>query len=106
VTQTGFGFYFEEARLSATQGAIAPAEQYFEGSRAEVSVVRETGQNSLDAVAGDDPVHMEFELREMPTASVPGIQGGLFIRGGSQVHPVGYKKRSSALAVSTFPQYE
>jgi hypothetical protein len=75
VTQSGFGFYFEDAGLSATQGAIAPAEQYFEGSRAEVSVVRETGQNSLDAVADDGPVRMEFELSEMPIDSVPGIQG-------------------------------
>jgi hypothetical protein len=75
VTQTTFGFYFERAGLSATQGAIEPAEQYFEGSRAEVSVVRETGQNSLDAVDGDGPVVMEFELRDMPTDSVPGIQG-------------------------------
>lgn len=75
MTQFRFGFYFEQAGLSAAQGAIAPAEQYFEGSRAEVSVVRETGQNSLDAVATDDPVRMEFELGEMPTGSVPGIKG-------------------------------
>ena len=45
---------------------IAPAEQYFEGSRAEVSVVRETGQNSLDAGCDDGPVRMEFTLRNMP----------------------------------------
>jgi hypothetical protein len=73
VTQPGFGFYFERAGRAATQGAIAPAEQYFEGSRAEVSVVRETGQNSLDAVYGDGPVRMEFELRHMSTDSIPGI---------------------------------
>ena len=75
MTNSGFGFYFQEAGLAATQGAIAPAEQYFEGSRAEVSVVRETGQNSLDAVDGDGPVRMEFELREMPAEVIPGIQG-------------------------------
>jgi hypothetical protein len=74
VTQSGFGFYFERAGLSATQGAIDPAEQYFEGSRAEISVVRETGQNSLDAANGDGPVRMEFELGEMKTDSIPGIQ--------------------------------
>lgn len=73
--ESGFGFYFQEAGLAATQGAIAPAEQYFEGSRAEVSVVRETGQNSLDAVDGDGPVRMEFELGEMPADLIPGIQG-------------------------------
>lgn len=70
-----FGFYFERAGLAAAQGAIAPAEQYFEGSRAEVSVVRETGQNSLDAVVGDGRVRMEFELATMPTGDVPGISG-------------------------------
>lgn len=75
MTQLRFGFYFECAGRAATQGAIAPAEQYFEGSRAEVSVVRETGQNSLDAVYGDGPVRMEFELRNMSTDSVPGIAG-------------------------------
>jgi hypothetical protein len=75
VIKSGFGFYFQEAGLAATQGAIAPAEQYFEGSRAEVSLVRETGQNSLDAVDGDGPVRMEFELGEMPTDVIPGIQG-------------------------------
>jgi hypothetical protein len=75
VTRSDFGFYFEHAGLAATQGAIAPAEQYFEGSRAEVSVVRETGQNSLDAVNGDGPVRMEFELGEMQVDSIPGVQG-------------------------------
>jgi hypothetical protein len=73
VTQPGFGFYFEQAGLAAAQGAIAPAEQYFEGSRAEVSVVRETGQNSLDAVDGDGPVRMELELGAMATNFIPGI---------------------------------
>lgn len=71
---SNYGFYFEEAGRSAAQGAIAPAEQYFEGSQAEVSVVRETGQNSLDAVDGAGPVRMEFELCEMPTAALPGMQ--------------------------------
>jgi hypothetical protein len=74
VTQPQFGFYFESAGRAATQGAIAPAEQYFEGSRAEVSVVRETGQNSLDARYDVCPVRMEFELRDMPTDSIPGIE--------------------------------
>lgn len=74
MTQSRFGFYFERAGLSAAQGAIDPSEQYFEGSRAEVSVVRETGQNSLDAVDPNGIVRMEFELGEMPVGSVPGIQ--------------------------------
>jgi hypothetical protein len=75
VIESGFGFYFQEAGLAATQGAIAPAEQYFEGSRAEISVVRETGQNSLDAEDGDGSVRMEFELGEMSAESIPGILG-------------------------------
>lgn len=68
-----FDFYFEQAGRSGAQGAIAPAEQFFEGSIAEVSLAREIGQNSLDASAGDDPVRLTFELAEMPTDSIPGI---------------------------------
>ncbi len=73
MTESDFGFFFERAGRSAAQGAIAPAEQYFEGSRAEVSVVRETGQNSVDADDGVGPVRMEFEVQEMPTSGLPGI---------------------------------
>ena len=73
MTQDGFGFYFETARRAAAQGAIAPAEQFFEGSHAEESLVRETGQNSLDAKAGEAPVTMVFELAGIPTDSIPGI---------------------------------
>ena len=68
-----FGFYFEEAGRGASQGAITPAEQFFEGSRAEDSLVRETGQNSIDARAGAEPVTMTFELAEMKTDQIPGI---------------------------------
>jgi hypothetical protein len=70
-----FGFFFETAGKSASQGAVSPAEQYFEGSLAEVSLVRETGQNSIDARAGSAPVIMEFELAEMETDLIPGIEG-------------------------------
>ena len=44
-----FGFYFEKALRGASQGAISPAEQFFEGSLAESSLVRETGQRSPEA---------------------------------------------------------
>lgn len=71
----GYGFYFEKAGRSAAQGAIAPAEQFFEGSVAEMSVARELGQNSLDAARGDGPVLMQFELRQMETEDIPGIAG-------------------------------
>lgn len=69
----GYGFYFEEARRSGRQGANDPAEQFFEGSLAEVSVARELGQNSLDNPSGDGPVRMQFELRRMAVADIPGI---------------------------------
>jgi hypothetical protein len=70
-----FGFYFEKALRGASQGAISPAEQFFEGSLAESSLVRETGQNSIDARAGKDPVTMVFELADMATDTIPGIVG-------------------------------
>lgn len=70
-----FGFYFEASGRGATQGAIAPAEQFFEGSHAEESLVREIGQNSLDARSGADPVTMVFELASMRTDDIPGIEG-------------------------------
>lgn len=70
-----FGFYFELAGRSASQGAVTPAEQFFEGSLAESSLVRETAQNSIDARAGSAPVTMVFELAEMPTDSILGIAG-------------------------------
>lgn len=70
-----FGFYFEKAGKSASQGAVSPAEQFFEGSLAEESLVRETGQNSIDARASKAPVVMEFELADMETDLIPGISG-------------------------------
>jgi len=75
MTVGNFGFHFEEARRGATQGAISPAEQFFEGSRAEESLMRETGQNSIDARLGAEPVRMVFELTTMNTAAIPGIEG-------------------------------
>lgn len=71
----GFGFYFEEARRSRSQGAVASEEEHFEGSSAEKSVARELGQNSLDAIdlEGDGVVRMVFELCEMSTAAIPDI---------------------------------
>lgn len=74
MTESSFGFHFAKTGLVAAQGAVNPSEQYFEGSGAERSIVRETGQNSLDAVAEDGgQVRMEFELATMPTGHIPGI---------------------------------
>lgn len=74
MSDSDYGFYFEKAGRAATQGAIAPAEQFFEGSLAEESLARETGQNSLDARAGDGPVTMVFELGYIATDEIPDIE--------------------------------
>jgi hypothetical protein len=75
VSVENYGSYFERSGRSAAQGAIAPAEEYFEGTGAQESLARETGQNSIDAVNGDGPVTMVFELAEMETDAIPGIEG-------------------------------
>lgn len=75
MTSGNYGFHFEPAGRSGTQGAISPAEQFFEGSMAEESLMRETGQNSIDAKSGSEPVTIVFELAQMPTDAVPGIEG-------------------------------
>ena len=69
-----FDFHFELAGRSGSQGAIAPAEQFFEGSMAEVSLAREIGQNSIDARAGEEPVLIRFELAHVLTDEIPGIE--------------------------------
>ncbi|WP_282006665.1 hypothetical protein [Propioniciclava sinopodophylli] len=74
MTADEYGFYFEVAGRSATKGPVSPAEEFFEGSRAEVSVAREMGQNSLDAALGSGPVRMVFELRQMETDDIPDIE--------------------------------
>lgn len=75
MNNANFGFYFERSGRSACQGAVSPAEQFFEGSLAESSLVRETAQNSIDARVGLGPVTMVFELAEMATELIPGITG-------------------------------
>lgn len=72
-----YGFHFEPAGRSGSQGAIDAAQEHFEGSTAQASVVRETGQNSLDhpADGSDGPIRMEFEIATLATADIPGIDG-------------------------------
>ena len=41
-----YDWLFDKGGLGRAQGAIDPAGEHFEGSAAEASVVRETGQNS------------------------------------------------------------
>jgi hypothetical protein len=69
-----YGFNFALSGLGPSQGAIAPAEQFFEGSHAEQALARETGQNSIDAQwVTNVPVTLTFELARMSTDDVPGI---------------------------------
>lgn len=75
MTRLNYGFHFEPSGKGGAQGAISAAEQFFEGSRAEESLVRETGQNSIDARSGQDAVTIVFELAYMRTEDVPGIEG-------------------------------
>lgn len=70
-----YGFHFEPVGKGSPEGPIDPAQQHFEGSTAAQAVVRETGQNSLDASASAGPVRMEFELASMATEDIPGIEG-------------------------------
>ncbi len=72
----GYGFYFEEQGRSGYEGAIDPAQQYFEGSHADHAIVRETGQNTLDNPGTDAsaPIRMVFELKTMLVQDIPGIE--------------------------------
>lgn len=74
---SAFEFHFEKSGLSPDEGAIDPAAEHFEGSKAGQAAVRETGQNSIDARRPEHtgPVRMEFELALMPTSSIPDIEG-------------------------------
>ncbi|MEC4088874.1 hypothetical protein [Pseudoalteromonas rubra] len=77
MTTNEFGFYFEKQGRSGNEGPIDPAQQYFEGSHADQAVVRETAQNTLDnkGTGVDGPIRMEFELKEIKTDDIPGIDG-------------------------------
>ncbi|WP_087116555.1 hypothetical protein [Corynebacterium urinipleomorphum] len=70
---TDFGFYFEKAGMSAVQGATSSAEEHFKEVTMAEALVREMGQNSLDAKATENqgPVRMQFELRNLKTGEIP-----------------------------------
>ncbi|KZX58227.1 hypothetical protein A3709_01820 [Halioglobus sp. HI00S01] len=72
-----YGFHFEKQGLSGEEGPIDPLQQFFEGSHADHSVVRETGQNSKDNPGkhSSGPVRMVFELAVMNMEDIPGIEG-------------------------------
>ena len=67
-----YGFAFEKQGLGKNEGPVDPSEEYFTGSIAE-SLARETIQNSLDAVAGEGPVRVTFELQTTRTEDLPDI---------------------------------
>ena len=73
MTDKDFGFYFETAGRSAVQGATSSEEEHFKDFDIAESLVREMGQNSLDARApeNDGPVRMVFELRNLKTGEIP-----------------------------------
>ena len=75
MTDSSYGFLFEQIGRGGDDGPISPDEEYFKGSHAAEALVRETGQNSLDHRLGDGPVTMVFELAYMATGDIPGITG-------------------------------
>lgn len=76
MAKSDFGFLFEKAGRSRAYGATSSDEEHFKGTSIAESLVRELGQNSLDAVDpdGDGVVRLEFELADVATASVPDIE--------------------------------
>lgn len=68
-----FGFHFADAGLSRSQGATSSDEEHFRGTTVATALVRELGQNSLDAADedSDGPVRMVFELAQMRTSEIP-----------------------------------
>lgn len=74
MTQTAdFGFYFEAAGKSAEHGATSSDEEHFKEVSMAEALVREMGQNSLDAriTGSTEPVRMEFELRKLQVGEIP-----------------------------------
>ena len=71
-----YGFYFNEAGLSTSQGATASAEEHFKDTTLEESLVREMAQNSLDAKVpnSEGPVRMEIELRWVHKSEIPDFE--------------------------------
>ncbi|WP_312588940.1 hypothetical protein [Corynebacterium dentalis] len=73
---SNYGFYFEKAGLTRAQGPTSADEEHFRGMTRAEAIVRELGQNSLDAVDTDvdGPVRMVFELKEMKTKDLYDIE--------------------------------
>lgn len=66
-------FYFEKTGLGVAEGANIPSAEFFTTEDFESHLVREMIQNSLDAHAGEGPVRVEFEMMNLRTKDLPGI---------------------------------
>lgn len=69
----GYGFHFNQSTLALTQGANDPRREYFRRHGPVKSMVRELGQNSLDARSNfaEGPVRIVFELKTVDATSIP-----------------------------------
>lgn len=76
MAKSDYGFLFEKAGRSRAYGATSSDEEHFKGTSIAESLVRELGQNSLDAVDpdGDGVVRLEFELAEVETSTIPDVE--------------------------------
>lgn len=76
MTKEDFGFHFEKTGLGGYRGPTSPEEEHFKDMTLAESIVRELGQNSLDAKDPEDagPVRMTFDLRKWNTVDIPGFE--------------------------------
>jgi hypothetical protein len=75
MTRPDYGFFFEEAGRSGYEGPNNPSAEYFTGREPSEAIARECIQNSIDAAQEGASVRVTFELRAVPTNSIPDIQG-------------------------------
>ena len=70
-----YGFVFKP-NGNSIQGVNLPGAEIFGGDAVSTALVRELGQNSLDAklAESDAPVKMIFERRDIPTSEIPDVE--------------------------------
>lgn len=74
VTESNFGFHWEQQGKGSSSGLNNDAGEHFEGKDLEAAVVREMGQNSGDNPANaSEPVILEFDLLQLAPDALPGI---------------------------------
>ncbi|ALC05556.1 hypothetical protein CDES_05610 [Corynebacterium deserti GIMN1.010] len=70
-----YGFFFEKSGRSRAYGATSSDEEHFKGTTIAEALVRELGQNSLDAVdSGSECVRLEFELASVNSSDIPDVE--------------------------------